>query len=66
MGACRRAGTMGWWEAATGSGSRTHESVYADMVELTGEHVGVRGPWVGGRQLLGVAHVHMRVCTLTW
>ena len=55
---------MDWREAVTGSGSRTHESVYADMVELTREHVGVRGPWIGERQLLGVAHVHMSVCTL--
>ena len=57
---------MDWCEVATWSGSRAHESVYADMVELTWEHVGVRGPWIGERQLLGVAHVHMRVCTLTW
>ena len=57
---------MDWREAVTGSGSRTYECVYAEKVELTGEHVGVRGLWIGERQLLGVAHVHMRVCTLTW
>ena len=50
MSAC---GDHGLVRGATGSGTRTHVV-----------HVGVRGLWIGERQLLGVAHVHMRVCTL--